>query len=268
MGNEGSDLRRVPREGIRSSWCAAQHGELAMLTSEALGEAGLANAFSLQPDNMGLGKSADLAAAFRRRQLVCQSMSGEDSRLVCMQQVHGCRIATRESITFAKPIDDVDGVIVDRRGVVAAALSADCPTVAVLDLDRRVFGLVHAGWRGTVAGLTRKLVQTMVGQFGCAAERMVAAITPCAGPCCYEVGDDVLEAVLLSSDASATHVSSKGDSSHLDLGAANLDQLQREGVVLEHIDFANVCTICDERFYSYRRDGAATGHAAFFVSLG
>src|SRR5207253_8223711 len=123
---------------------------------------------------------------------------------------------------------------------------------------------VHAGWRGTVAGIAKSAVAALVA-LGAAPHELRAALGPSIGPCCFEVKEDVAEpfrAVL----PSAVRVSDDGKI-FVDLWRTNRMFLEDSGVPTEQIAAAPPCTRCDpKRFFSYRRDGAQIGqHLAFIV---
>jgi len=122
-------------------------------------------------------------------------------------------------------------------------------------------GLAHAGWRGTVLRIAERLIAEMALAWGTDPSDLVAAIGPAIGPCCYEVGADVIGEVrerLPAGDA----LLGRGRPGHafLDLWQANREALLRAGVLPERIEVLGVCTACNvERFFSYRREGRLEG---------
>jgi hypothetical protein len=126
-------------------------------------------------------------------------------------------------------------------------LTADCLPVALGSSG--VVAMVHAGWRGLAAGVLEEGVRA-VRELGGAGE-MVAVVGPGAGPCCYEVGEEVHAAF------SGSHRVESPHTRNIDLKAIARERLLAAGVS-EVSDIA-ACTICDERFFSYRREGARAG---------
>jgi hypothetical protein len=126
-------------------------------------------------------------------------------------------------------------------------LTADCLPVA-LGCGGAV-AAVHAGWRGLAAGVLEEGVRAVQELGG--AEEIIAIIGPGAGPCCYEVGEDVHAAFC------GAHRVASPPARNIDLKAIARDRLLAIGII-EVKDLA-ACTICDERFFSYRREGARAG---------
>ena len=138
--------------------------------------------------------------------------------------------------------------------------SADCPLVLLVEPDRRILGTAHASWRGSVAGITTELVRQLRTQFDVDSSKLVAAICPCAGPDEYEVGEEVRRiAIARLGDVAAEFFPQKGGRLHFDMRGANIRQLLDAGIQADHICVAAESTIGDDRFFSYRREGADTG---------
>ncbi|MFQ5492202.1 MAG: polyphenol oxidase family protein [Phycisphaerae bacterium] len=246
--------------GLQSTWTLRQSADLTALSSSLLTVAGCANLFTLRPHNMGRLAERDQAR-------FAAGLGVEACRFVRMQQVHGAEIACVDADGSGGRLEGVDGMIVDRPGWVGLALSADCPLIAVTAPGLGAFGLAHAGWRGTVAGIAGDLIDAMVKRTGCRTQELVAAIAPSAGPCCYEVGPEV---VRQAGDTLADHEQlfvRSGQAVCFDLRTASIAQLLAAGLKPERIDLARPCTICDRRFHSYRRDGATAGRSALLVAI-
>lgn len=145
-------------------------------------------------------------------------------------------------------LGEADGLFATEPGPVLAILAADCAAVALA--GERGIALVHAGWRGLVAGVIAKGVERV-------GEVHAAWVGPSIHSCCYEVGPEVVAAF----GAAGLPVA---DDSHVDPGRAAVAALRDAGV--EHVTMSEICTSCDPRFFSYRRDGLTGRHGAF-VSL-
>jgi YfiH family protein len=133
---------------------------------------------------------------------------------------------------------------------------------------RRAIGAVHSSWQGTVAHATTQMVRVMQQAFGSSPDDLLAGIAPCAGPCCYEVGQDVrrIARTKLENSDQFFHEHCPGRTT-FNLWAANRQQLLDSEVQSENIELAGLCSICDTRFWSHRRDGATAGRSALFISL-
>jgi YfiH family protein len=167
-------------------------------------------------------------------------------------QVHGTVVgrvhtgSTPPADRETQPTFEADGHAVAASGIAAMVLTADCIPV-VLGAEGAV-GALHAGWRGLGAGVLEEGVVALreVGGWG----DIVAIVGPCAGACCYEVGEEVHAAF----DGAHRH------GSHIDLRAIARERLLAAGVA--EVRDVDVCTICDERYFSYRREGARAGRQA------
>lgn len=196
----------------------------------------------------------DVSAVLSNRRLVERELDLEG--LVGMRQVHGdelleAGVADPGSASPSEPHCDAIWTSKPRLGILA--VSADCLPVA-LSCGERV-AVVHAGWRGLRAGIVERSAASLLEAAGGRGELM-AAIGPAAGPCCYEVSDEVIRAF----EGNVVH-----DGSMLDLAATAERRLGRAGAAA--VATVSACTICDQRFYSHRRDGAPTGRQGVIAWL-
>jgi len=160
-----------------------------------------------------------------------------------------------------------DGLVCDRPGAVLAAFAADCIPILFAEPAARVCGAAHAGWRGTVAGIARNMVAAMQA-LGARADRIRVALGPSIGPCCFEVGPEVVAAFRDALGDVPGLVVAGPHKDHIDLRVASRAFLERAGVAPDHIDDRPPCTRCEpERFFSYRRDGRAGGIHMSFIGL-
>ena len=113
-------------------------------------------------------------------------------------QVHSQRVLRATKEHRGTLIGQADGIITDQVDVPLTQRYGDCTPILIYDPTRHAVGLAHAGWRGTVAGMASSLVQAMVAHYGSDPEELVAVVGPAIGPCCYEVGPDVVDAVRLA----------------------------------------------------------------------
>ncbi|MCS7024183.1 MAG: peptidoglycan editing factor PgeF [Bryobacteraceae bacterium] len=172
------------------------------------------------------------------------------------KQVHSDRVLTvREASTCAGV---GDALVTDRPGLRLAVRTADCIPVLLVDREKRVVAAVHAGWRGTLAGIAQRTVETMTQKFGCAPEDLEAALGPGIGACCFEVGPEVAK---LFDPQQETKT-------RLDLHGLNRRQLISAGLRPAKIHLVGLCTRCAESdFYSFRRDGARAGRMVSSIAL-
>ncbi|MCQ4638551.1 peptidoglycan editing factor PgeF [Anaerovorax odorimutans] len=191
---------------------------------------------------------------------VLQQLGLEHAQPVWPVQVHKDRIAVIEQKGNAPiRIPDTDGSITDVPGVLLTTVHADCLPVYLYDPVKGAIGLVHAGWRGTAAGIAPKAAALMEQTFGCKAEDILAHIGPGISSCCFETGPEVLEEFKRNWNFAEEFASPCGEGSeknYLDLKGINRRQLEEAGLKAKRITASSHCTCCEpEIFCSYRREG-------------
>lgn len=151
------------------------------------------------------------------------------------RQVHGTRV-----VHASEEVVEADGQATRHQRLAPAVLVADCLPVAIA--GGSAVAMVHAGWRGLAGGILEEGVRTVraLGDDG----PLSAAIGPGAGPCCYEIGDEVRRAFGIQTKVA-------------DLKGIATRRLNAIGV--DHVEDAGICTICDSRYFSFRREGEAAG---------
>jgi YfiH family protein len=197
--------------------------------------------------NLGLLTGDDRPTVIRNRRRLADVAEVEPEKVAMGWQVHGTDIKEWDGPDADQAFLDprgghlkVDGHITRQRGLAPLVLVADCLPVALA--GNGALAMLHCGWRGLAGGLIAR-----------AAERMHAegaAVGPGIGSCCYEVGDEVLEA-FAAYDGVA-------DGRMLNLRAVAEAQLRAAGI--ERIEHVDLCTSCNsELFFSHRRDNGVTG---------
>lgn len=194
---------------------------------------------------VGLTHAPDKAAVQASRRRFLQELGLDDASLTVVGAVHGAQVARVEAPKEA--IDGVDALITDRPGIALFATYADCYPIILWDPEHQAAGLVHAGWRGTEAGVARAAVEAMHRDFGTEPPAIRAGIGPGICGSCYEVGAEVAGRF----DARFTRSSGR-DAFLLDLAAANRSQLQESGV--HQIYALDLCTKETGYLPSHRRD--------------
>ncbi len=159
-----------------------------------------------------------------------------------------------------------DGILTNEPGVALVCFSADCTPILLHDPVSGTIGAVHAGWRGTAAGIAQKAVEKMQAVYGAKPENTRAAIGPCIGPCCFETDENVPQAMraVLGPDAEPAIRAAENGKYYVDLKRLNRLFLERAGV--RQIDVCPACTKCDpDRFWSHRVTGNARGSLAAVI---
>lgn len=201
---------------------------------------------------------------------VARQIGVDVERVLLVRQVHGATVsAARRGRPSPWTRPEADVIVSDDPSSAIAVRVADCAPVLLADCRIGVVSAAHAGWRGTVQGAAASAVRAMRESFGSNPADLVAAIGPCLGACCGEVGPEVVAAFR---DAGHPAVSvarwftaGTGDRSYLDLSLANRDQVEAAGVPASQIHVAGLCTKSFAGvFHSYR---AAKEHAGRMVGI-
>ena len=203
-----------------------------------------------------------------RRRLLRATGAGA---LYLARQVHGARIVQVRAGDDPQEIarQEADGVCSNVPGIAVGVYVADCVPALLADPRTGAFAAVHAGWRGTVAGVLAAAVQALAGAYGSAPADLRVALGPAIGPCCFEVGPEVAAVFESALPGAGTVIARPGRKPHVDLRLTQRLQLAAAGVPAEAVETIDACTMCDPagRFYSYRRDADRTGQHAGFIGL-
>jgi polyphenol oxidase len=177
-------------------------------------------------------------------------------------QVHGTEVRIIRNAEDAKPAENArgetvycDAIVSDAPNVLVAVKTADCVPILIGDSQQGVFAAVHAGWRGTLAGIVIEALERLAKEYGARPQNLRVAIGPGAGPCCYEVGSEVIEGFKARFPETNLFIPTREGHARIDLPQANRDQLISAGVNDEQIHTAPLCTMCcTDLFFSYRRE--------------
>lgn len=228
---------------------------------------GLVHAFATRPDDVSARTDAHAPQRAACRARMARDLGFDPARLAWCVQVHQTRIAPLDERLASGPLEGFDGVLTDRPATPLMTFSADCPLLLLYDPLKRAVGLAHASWRCTVSCIAGLLVERMVSAFGTDPATLLAGVGPSAGPCCYEVRDDVFTAAAGMPDRD-TLFPRRAGRMYFDLWEANRRQLSACGVPDGQIEVAGFCTICrTDLFYSFRREGPGCGHFGLMAGL-
>jgi YfiH family protein len=155
-----------------------------------------------------------------------------------------------------------DALLTSVPGVYLTVSIADCAPIFLYDPEKRVVGCVHAGWRGTGQQIVSASVERMKTEYNTSPTDVLAYVGPCAGSCCYEVGENV--AGLFAEDLR----SSRNGKTYLDMKKAIAAQLRSAGVPDSNVEVSSDCTVCGNEFYhSFRRDRDRSGRMVAFIGM-
>jgi len=233
--------------------------------------------------NLGQNLGDDPAAVLENYNRITAALGIRREDLVFSRQVHGDRVRVVGRADCHPPLqettEEADGLVTAERGVALAVFTADCIPVLLWAEGTDIVGAVHAGWRSTVLDIVGKSVGRMAA-LGADPGRIRAAIGPGIGPCCFETGPEVPEAVeRVLGNVGATcgrpqaHAvrpyKSRPDGKYMvDLKEVNRRLLIRAGLRPERVTMAAACTMCrPELFWSHRVTNGVRGSQAAMIQM-
>jgi YfiH family protein len=189
-----------------------------------------------------------------------------DGRIVTMRQVHGDHIVEVKDRSL-KEAGEADGMVTAERDIFLAVLTADCVPILFVAPKYKIVAAVHAGWRGTLAGIAQQTVQRFEQQYGIVPSELEAALGPAIGVCCYEVKDDVAKPLMKRwATLTTPSVQVRQGKSFINLRRLNRDILRASGVPGTQLHEIGPCTSCAaQEFFSYRRERGQTGRQMSFI---
>ena len=224
--------------------------------------------------NLAPTRGGDRPAVEENYRRFCAAIGTDVSRPVLAQQVHETTVlkVTEEHVgmgLWRERNFTADALVTNVKNIPLTVFSADCGIILLYDPQSNCIGAVHAGWRGCAAGILEKSVRELERLYGAKPERILAAIGPAIGQCCFETDEDVPQAMIaaLGTDADP-YLEQRGAKWHVNLSGLNRQWLIHAGVLPEHIDVSNLCTFChSELFWSYRKVGGNRGAQIAMISL-
>lgn len=195
----------------------------------------------------------------RSRKMI-SSLLGSDSVYIQAQQVHGARIEILSSEIKTSIMPNVDGLVTSytKHNLFLTVRTADCVPLLSVDPIRRIIGVAHSGWKGTVAKIPQQLIKQMVVA-GADVDNIYVVLGPSIGVCCYHVNDACKKSFITAFGSSGKGIIEKNGQAFLDLGVSIVDQLHSMGIKKRHIETVRVCNSClYPEFFSYRKDTKET----------
>jgi YfiH family protein len=217
------------------------------------------NAFTLGPT----GSENPAIQINRARFLAAADMPGWP--VLRLKQVHSDIVHDMKDTGAANEPMEGDAAITQLGGAVLGVQTADCVPILLADRKGHAVAAIHAGWRGTASRIAERSVASLVTTYRIPAQDLVAVIGPHNAVCCYEVGEEVVEAM---NDPVAIVRKPEWAKPHLNQALANQRQLIAAGIPEEQIVVSNLCTQCrGDLFYSYRREGKRAGRMLSVIGI-
>lgn len=222
--------------------------------------------------NLGLHSGENSAEVMQNRNILCNFYGIGLSQLILPKQTHSCNVKcindTYLSLSEEEKkeyLGETDALITEIEGLMIAVKTADCVPVLLYDHKRKIIAAIHAGWRGTIQGITSHTIKKMISELNSDPKNIFAGIGPSISPSVYQVGKEVWE------QFNTSFYEPDGEDRQkrfLNLWKANVTQLIENGIPEENIELAELCTFSNPTlFYSARRDGIKTGRMATGIML-
>lgn len=220
--------------------------------------------------NFYLGDSESAENVEENYKIFCDALGYDKKNLVRSRQIHGNKIKliSKEDITNGNlNFQGIDGFITDIPGIVLKTSHADCCPVYIFDPIRKVVGLAHAGWRGTVSGIAENLAFNFTEKFGSKKDNLICALGPCIGKCCFEVGEDVKhEFDALNFDIAFKKC--KNNKFKIDIKEINKKIMENFGIPSNNIIKSDICSCCNkDLLFSNRATKGKRGNNAAFIMI-
>jgi YfiH family protein len=217
--------------------------------------------------NVGGTVGDDPQRVAENRKRAFQALERQIDSLYDVWQVHSAEVASTDS---PRPLNvphlKADAILTDRQEVTLFMRFADCVPILLVDPSRKVAGVAHAGWQGTVKRVAQAAVQAMQERYGCQVENILAGIGPSIGAHHYPIGPEVADQVRMVFGAEAEALLPPCNGAvQFDLWAANRLILEQAGI--RKIEVASHCTACDlENWFSHRAEAGRTGRFGALIA--
>ncbi|MFO7998228.1 MAG: peptidoglycan editing factor PgeF [Bacteroidales bacterium] len=219
--------------------------------------------------NMGFHVGDNNFNVLRNRNLLSAATRIDILRFTCANQCHSGNVVIvdessrgKGSVDKESAIPNTDGMITNVERICLGVQIADCVPILLYDPKERVIAALHSGWKGALRKIAARAVEKMIQSYGSKAENILAGLGPSNGPCCYEVGPEVVHETetALGSTRGVIKPAGKQGKFIFDQWQANTMQLLEMGLQKNHIEVAELCTQChSETFFSSRADSGVTG---------
>ena len=229
------------------------------LTQAVFGRRGGASAGPYDSLNLSYAVGDDPTSVADNRSRAAVAVGWEADRIISPRQVHGRNVEVVGRGCSPEEALEADALVTDEPGVLLMMKFADCVPIVLWDPVHAVVGLVHAGWKGTMLGAPAAALEVMSQRFGSVPSDLLAGIGPSIGPCCYQVGSEVVRLAEESFLARDLVRPGRDGSPYLDLWKANGETLRRAGIAGDNLVVAGLCTRCrHDLFFSPPGGGGRT----------
>ena len=221
--------------------------------------------------NISTTRGDDPAAVAENCRRMAKALGVEVGDFTYTQQTHTTNVVVVKAEDKGKRFAETDGMITNVPGICLVTFYADCVPLYFVDPVKKVIGLSHSGWRGTVGKMGKVTVEKMTTEYDCDPKDILAAIGPSICQDCYEVSEDVIDCFKEKFDEHLwdnLFYQKENGKYQLNLWEANHQIFLESGISEEHIAVTNVCTHCNpDVLFSHRTTGNARGNVSAFLAL-
>ncbi|WP_326910567.1 peptidoglycan editing factor PgeF [Sedimentibacter sp. MB31-C6] len=223
--------------------------------------------------NLGLNVGDDRENVTKNYEILTKNLNLNKNSFIKTFQTHTNNIKYVTKSDTINVLDeakykDIDGLITDNKGIVLMSFHADCTPIYLYDPIKKVIGMVHAGWRGTVDNITGLIVEKFIKDFNSNPEDIQSVIGPSLGQCCFEVDEDVAEIFLSKDIKYKEFMIKKGIKYYFDLWEINKHIMIKKGLREENIEISELCTKChNDLFFSHRGQQGKRGLMAGLIMM-
>lgn len=284
------DIKRIKSDGWKrpSVVLMEKYGVPCLQFAQWLDMTGIDHIFTTRLGGVSEGKFATMNLSFTRGdeeakvyenyRRISDVLECSMEDIVCSHQTHTTNIrkVTKKDrgkgLIWQRDYEDIDGLVTNEKGICLALFFADCVPVYFVDPSRKVIGLAHSGWKGTVGRISENMVRIMTKEYGCKENDIQVAIGPSICQDCYEVSEDVAKAFLDAfpgCDNGGILKKGKAEGKYqLNLWAAVERTLLESGIPKENIVTTDICTCCNPRLlFSHRASHGERGNLGAFLRL-
>jgi polyphenol oxidase len=219
-------------------------------------------------DTLNLGHTVgdDLGAVEENHDRAFAALEVHREQVVSPYQVHGTHVRLVGQAHTGTTQPATDGLLAATPGVALLLRFADCVPILLFDTKHRAVGMIHSGWKSTVGNIAAAAVEAFVRHAGSQPSDLWAGIGPAIGPCCYEVGEEMVETISQVNPEGTEVLQRRGDKWYLDLPGLVQVQLAKAGV--KQIAMSGMCTACyTEEWFSHRAENGRTGRFGALAML-
>jgi len=219
--------------------------------------------------NLSFNVGDDPKKVLKNRELLTAAIETPLTSLTTAKQIHDGHVTIvsdglrgKGSTDYKGAINATDAMVTNVAGISLMILLADCVPILFYDPSKRVIGVAHAGWKGILRFVAQNTVEALREHFHCSPQDIIVGIGPSIGPCCYEVGQEVVSDVerIFGTRQACISKESVNGKRYFDLWTANLRQILQTGIPERNIEMAEICTCHNPHlFFSYRYEKGKTG---------